>query len=130
MTGIDQRLRAVAASIVAVVFFAAQLAITAYACPYTAGVSMPHAQMSSDCGSGAGATDQPNLCKAHNDTQAQIKSEQLPTPPITQIIVASPSPLSVATIAPSAARTRAYAKSLLATRSSPPLFIRFQVFLR
>jgi hypothetical protein len=114
-------------AVVALLFM--QVAVAAYACPYVTDMRIGESAMSRDCTTGAGSTDQSNLCKAHSDAQSQLKGDQLPAPPVAPVAVVA-LPLTPFATFDDASESRAdsYAQLRLAPDGSPPIFVRHVVF--
>lgn len=107
---------------------AMQVAVSAYACPYTAPASLSDSGMGPDCASGIGGADQPNLCKAHSDAPSQLKADHAPTAPMVApfIVVGLVTPLDTAGDSRDI-QAGSYHRDRLAPDGSPPLFLRLQV---
>ncbi|MBI3899882.1 MAG: hypothetical protein HY308_16525 [Gammaproteobacteria bacterium] len=102
-----------------------QLAMASYACPnITPTTVSPDAGMMADCGN-LPDKGQPNLCKAHHDTRAQLNDQQSPLPPLASFAMVAiyllPSLIDVSNEAN--AHLDSYRLTRLEPDGSPPLFL-------
>jgi hypothetical protein len=125
---LSRRMRRSSIWIAVFALLAMQVAVSAYACPYTVPASMGESGMGPDCASKMSGTDQPNLCKAHNDAPSQPKSDHAPSASVVAPFIVISLITFLDTSSDSrAAQNGAYDRDRLAPDGSPPLFLRLQV---
>jgi hypothetical protein len=105
-----------------------QVAVAAYVCPELSAAAMAESEMGPDCGM-LPDSDKPGLCKAHYETQSQLKGDNSPLPPLAvslSTVVSLLTPVDTASDR-TAVSLNSYHLARLEPDGSPPLFLRLQV---